>query len=151
MSEDYFALLGLRDVSFSIDLPLMEKNYIGIQRSSHPDRFFSIRDKETAARHIAKVNKAYLILKSPESRAEYILSVGGVKLSDEDRSKIVEEIFSLKLNGVDVGAEVSNCLKSMEKAFAECQMYEAAIQLERLKYLKRMSSGIEGYAVSRYS
>lgn len=45
MSDDYFALLNLGDVSFSIDLALLEKNYIEIQRNSHPDRFSLLKTK----------------------------------------------------------------------------------------------------------
>ena len=136
MSDDYFALLGMGDANFSIDLKLMEKNYIDIQRCSHPDRFFHTKDKESAVRHIAKVNKAYLVLKSPVSRAEYILEGSGTKLSDEDRSKVVEEVFDLELSASELDAEMQKCVKLMEGFFSNGDMYQAAVQVEKLKYLR---------------
>ncbi|SCV64230.1 hypothetical protein ANAPRD1_00584 [Anaplasma phagocytophilum] len=144
MSDDYFALLNLGDVSFSIDLALLEKNYIEIQRNSHPDRFFFIKDKESAVRHIAKVNKAYLVLKSPIARAEYILAEKGVKLSAEDRKKIVEEVFDLDLTEAGVQEAVGECWELVENAFASGDMYAAAMQVEKLKYLKGVERGTKG-------
>ncbi|WP_334414189.1 Fe-S protein assembly co-chaperone HscB [Anaplasma bovis] len=144
MSDDYFTLLGLGDASFSIDLALMEKNYIDIQRCSHPDRFFFIKDKESAVKHIARVNKAYLVLKSPVSRAEYMLETSGVRISEEDRSKIVEEVFELNLTSEEVRNAVEECFKKIGLLFAEGDMYQAAMQVEKLKYLKGIERSKRG-------
>ncbi|MGN7678255.1 MAG: Fe-S protein assembly co-chaperone HscB [Anaplasma sp.] len=140
MSEDYFSLLGL-DMSFSIDLDAMERNYVLAHGTMHPDCFVDSVDKESAARRMAKINEAYLVLKSPLARAEYILKMTGTQLSDSDRNRIVSEVFDLQDSQnpeFEVQAEIAKCNENMEKFFSGGEMYMAAQQVEKLKYLRKL-------------
>ncbi|MCU7611621.1 Fe-S protein assembly co-chaperone HscB [Anaplasma capra] len=140
MSENYFSLLGL-EVSFFIDVKAMERNYIAEHSGRHPDCFSSPADRDSAARYIAKVNEAYLALKSPLTRAEYILKLSGTTLQDEDRRGLVSEVFTM-FDSQDpesgIKSEISKCWERVERSFAESDMYQAALQVEKLKYLKKL-------------
>lgn len=145
MSDDYFSLLNLSETKFDIDPSLLEKNYIEIQAHFHPDRFFSIQDKEAAVRHMAKVNEAYLVLKSPMKRAEYLLKKDGIKISEADRSRIVEEVLDFEVGSSGLSEEISACVAGIESSFSEGNVYRAAVLTEKLKYLgkiKRSGSAI---------
>jgi molecular chaperone HscB len=82
-SPDPFALFGLPP-SFKIDAPALEKAFLVKARAAHPD--FHASDAESqdrAADEASKINEAYVILKTPIRRAEYLLeSVGGPTSSE---------------------------------------------------------------------
>ena len=141
MSEDYFALLGL-EVSFFIDLETMERNYVAMQSGMHPDCFSDLTKKESAVTYIAKVNEAYSVLKSPLARAEYILKLNGTELQNEDRSNLVSEVFDM-CDSHDaesvITSEMSKCQELMGAFFEMGDMYQAALQVEKLKYLKKLN------------
>lgn len=141
MSENYFTLLGL-EVSFFIDLETMERNYVAMQSSMHPDCFSDLTKKESAVANIAKVNEAYSVLKSPLTRAEYILELNGIKLQDEDRNNLVSEVFDV-CDAHDaesaITSEMSKCQELMGKFFEIGDIYQAALQVEKLKYLKKLN------------
>ncbi|AXW84550.1 Fe-S protein assembly co-chaperone HscB [Anaplasma marginale] len=141
MSENYFALLGL-EVNFFIDLKTMEKNYVAMQSSMHPDCFSDPAKKESAVVRIAEVNEAYSVLKSPLARAEYILELNGTKLQNEDRNSLVSEVFDM-CDSQDaesaITSEILKCQELMGKFFEIGDMYQAALQVEKLKYLKKLN------------
>ena len=138
MSDDCFQLLNLGESKFDLDPSLLEKNYIEIQANFHPDRFFSIQDKEAAVRHMAKVNEAYLVLKSPMKRAEYLLKKEGIKISEADRSRIVGEVLDFEGDNFELSKEISACVAGIETSFSEGDVYRAAVLTEKLKYLAKI-------------
>ena len=138
MSDDYFQLLNFSETKFDLDLSLLEKNYIEIQANFHPDRFFSIQDKEAAVRHMAKVNEAYLVLKSPMKRAEYILKKDGIKISEADRGRIIAEVLDFEADSPELPEEISACIKGIESSFAGGDVCKAAVLTEKLKYLVKI-------------
>ncbi|KAF8322081.1 Co-chaperone Hsc20 [Clavulina sp. PMI_390] len=85
----YHALFNLQQGSnpFVIDLSELRKNFLQAQRSAHPD---AVVGQGSAAQTVAGVNsaelnKAYRTLQSPLQRAEYLLSLHGVKVGEEDK------------------------------------------------------------------
>lgn len=84
---NYFELFNL-PVSFDVDLSLLPKTYQQLQRLTHPDKFASgsDQDKLVAMQKNAQVNDAYTVLKSPLSRAEYLLSLRGIDLQHEQQT-----------------------------------------------------------------
>jgi molecular chaperone HscB len=84
---NYFELFNI-PVSFDVDLSELPKTYQQLQRLTHPDKFASgsDQDKLVAIQKNAQVNDAYSVLKSPLSRAEYLLSLRGIDLQHEQQT-----------------------------------------------------------------
>jgi molecular chaperone HscB len=84
---NYFELFNL-PVSFDVDLSTLPQTYQQLQRLTHPDRFAigSEQEKLVAIQKNAQVNDAYSVLKSPLSRAEYLLSLRGIDLQHEQKT-----------------------------------------------------------------
>ena len=77
---NHFELFEL-PVCFDIDLSLLAERYRDLQRLYHPDRHAdkSSQDVRVAVQKAAWVNQAYDVLKSPVSRAYYLLELNGAK------------------------------------------------------------------------
>lgn len=77
-SRDHFGLFGLPRRQALDELEL-ERMYRDIQAQVHPDKHAHLADadKRQAMQWATKVNEAYLALKSPLKRAEYLLGLLG--------------------------------------------------------------------------
>jgi len=83
-TQNHFALLGL-EPTFQIDLSHLDTSYRALQAQVHPDKFSSGTDAERrlSMQCSTHVNEAYQTLKSPISRARYLLSLHGVDTQEE--------------------------------------------------------------------
>jgi len=83
----YFELFAI-PVDYQIDLAIVNKNYLDLQRAVHPDRHAnsSSRDKLLAVQNAAEINDALQTLKHPVKRAEYMLSELGVDIRAEQQT-----------------------------------------------------------------
>ena len=77
-SQNFFSLFQLPE-SFSIDEEILSCCYRELQKEMHPDRFAAASDHERrlAVQYSSWINEAYETLKSPVSRAHYLLSLKG--------------------------------------------------------------------------
>jgi len=84
---NYFQLFGI-EVTFDVDLNQLSQTYQTLQKAVHPDRFAhaSSQDQLLAVQKSAEINDAYQTLKQPLKRAEYILTLRGVDLPNEQQS-----------------------------------------------------------------
>ncbi|MCS3407545.1 co-chaperone HscB [Serratia sp. AKBS12] len=84
---DYFTLFGL-PVRYPVDGSLLASRYQDLQRQFHPDRFASQPERERlmALQQAATINEAYQTLKHPLKRAEYMLSLHGFDLGNEQNT-----------------------------------------------------------------
>jgi molecular chaperone HscB len=84
---NYFELFNI-PVSFDVDLSVLPQTYQQLQRLTHPDKFAggSEQQKLVAIQKNSQVNDAYSVLKSPLSRAEYLLSLRGIELQHEQQT-----------------------------------------------------------------
>ncbi|WP_230957179.1 Fe-S protein assembly co-chaperone HscB [Ehrlichia ruminantium] len=138
MYKDYFSLFNMSP-QFFINMQTLEKNYITLQSKHHPDLFFLKSEKKLALDNIAEINKAYQTLKSSIKRAEYLLEIKGITANKEDINDIIGEVFTLsESNDIDIQHHVILCTKAMENAFLVEDFNEAAKQLIKLKYVKRI-------------
>src|SRR5216683_629469 len=80
-----FEILNL-EKSYRLDLQLLENHYFEAQKKWHPDQFFKATDQEKteALKTSTAVNQAYLVLKNPLSRAEYLLKAEGIEPLSHD-------------------------------------------------------------------
>ncbi|ABD45357.1 fe-S protein assembly co-chaperone HscB [Ehrlichia chaffeensis str. Heartland] len=137
MYKDYFSLFKLKP-QFSINMQTLEQNYIALQSNYHPDLFSLKLEKKLALDTITEINKAYQTLKSSIKRAEYLLEIKGITTNKNDIN-ILEEIFNIQeSNSIDLQNQILLSTKAMENAFSVEDFNEAAKQVVRLKYLKKI-------------
>ncbi len=88
MSLNYFQLFELPE-TFALTLSALETPYRRIQASAHPDRFVTATPTEQrqSMQLATLANEAYLTLKHPAKRAEYLLRLKGIdSLNDSNTS-----------------------------------------------------------------
>lgn len=84
---NYFQLFAI-EVAFDVDLNHLSQSYQTLQKAVHPDRFAHASSQEQllAVQKSAEINDAYQTLKQPLKRAEYILTLRGVEMPNEQQS-----------------------------------------------------------------
>lgn len=84
---NYFQLFDLPE-QFELDLTELGSRYLALQKRFHPDNFAagSERDRLLSVQQTANINDAYHSLKQPLLRAEHLLALRGLKISNEQRS-----------------------------------------------------------------
>jgi molecular chaperone HscB len=88
VSLNYFQLFELPE-TFALTLSALETPYRRIQASAHPDRFVTATPTEQrqSMQLATLANEAYLTLKHPAKRAEYLLRLKGIdSLNDSNTS-----------------------------------------------------------------
>uniref|UniRef100_A0A7N8XT44 HscB mitochondrial iron-sulfur cluster cochaperone n=1 Tax=Mastacembelus armatus TaxID=205130 RepID=A0A7N8XT44_9TELE len=112
----YFKIMDC-DYTFTLDIQKLQKRYLQLQRSLHPDNFSqkSMKEQEYSESQSALVNKAYKTLLKPLSRGVYMLKLQGMHIED----------------GTESGTESEFLIKLMEinEALHEAQTPEEANQI----------------------
>ncbi|XP_061837781.1 iron-sulfur cluster co-chaperone protein HscB isoform X1 [Nerophis lumbriciformis] len=107
------------DVSFAVDTKALQRRYLQLQRSLHPDNFSqkSVEEQEYSQHQSALVNKAYKTLLKPLSRGLYMLELEGMRIDE----------------GTDSGADADLLMELMEinEALAEARTAEEADKISR--------------------
>jgi len=82
LTSDYFEIFALPR-AWDVDERQLAERYRTLQRQFHPDRFAanSSREQRLAAQSTSLINQAYVVLRSPLRRAQYMLQLEGVELS----------------------------------------------------------------------
>lgn len=96
--KNYFQIFSIPE-SFSLDPGTLENEYRRLQTQSHPDRFASSSEAEKlqAVQANSLLNEAYEILRSPRTRAAYLLQLHNiditrVKQADLSQGVLLEQI-----------------------------------------------------------
>lgn len=84
LEKNHFELFGLQ-VGFAINLAMLDQNYRKLQSEVHPDRFAAASSAERvhSMQWATHVNEAYQTLKSPVTRARYLLQLHGIETLEE--------------------------------------------------------------------
>ncbi|XP_034547939.1 iron-sulfur cluster co-chaperone protein HscB [Notolabrus celidotus] len=102
------------DYTFTLDTQKLQRRYLQLQRSLHPDNFSqkSVKEQEYSESQSALVNKAYKTLLKPLSRGLYMLELQGMRIEE----------------GTDSGADSEFLMELMEinEAVDEAQSPEEA-------------------------
>uniref|UniRef100_A0A3B4VJC5 HscB mitochondrial iron-sulfur cluster cochaperone n=1 Tax=Seriola dumerili TaxID=41447 RepID=A0A3B4VJC5_SERDU len=100
------------DYTFALDTKKLQKRYLQLQRSLHPDNFSqkSVKEQEYSESQSSLVNKAYKTLRKPLSRGLYMLELEGMSIEE----------------GTDSGADAEFLMELMEinEALDEAQTPE---------------------------
>lgn len=147
---DPFEVLGLKK-EYSLDLKTLEQHYFKGQRNRHPDRLTHVQEgeKAEALKQSAILNQAYLLLKNPLQRAEWILKAEGLDLLNPDAETLLQvmnwnERFESGENvKPELCQEEEKLFKDLEMAFEEQAYTKARFVLCRLIYVQKVLKDIE--------
>ncbi|WP_033569587.1 co-chaperone HscB [Dickeya undicola] len=162
---DYFTLFGL-PIRYNVDGSLLASRYQDLQRQFHPDRFAASPERERmmALQQAATINNAYQALKHPLKRAEYMLSLHGFDLSNEqhtlhdtaflmEQMELREELDEIERrpDAETVLAAFSQRLKGMTRQRSEQMQREldeeswqdAADTVRKLRFFDRLQQQVE--------
>lgn len=94
LRKNHYELFGL-PVSFRIDGAALDKAYRDVQAQVHPDRFAHLSDleKRLSMQWATQVNEAYRVLRSPLSRACYLLELQGIDPALESNTAMSPEFL----------------------------------------------------------
>ena len=112
----HFERLGLPG-RFSVDLDAVERAYLARSREVHPD-FHGLADADrqrASLEETAALNEAYLTLKDPFRRAEYLLTLFGGPTAQEEKNldqAFLMEMMDLRERIEEASDAESNDLRS---------------------------------------
>jgi len=141
-SKNYFEIFNL-PVSFDLDTDSLAVLYRELQKEIHPDKFVNAGEQQSrlAVQMTSLVNQAFDTLKSPVSRAHYLLKLAGLDIDhDQDTTmdpmflmeqmELREEIESVRTKD-DPLAEIDHLLSQVKKTMsAVMQSFADAYQSE---------------------
>ncbi len=144
-SKNYFEIFNL-PVSFDLDNQQLSALYRELQKEVHPDKFVSAGEQQSrlAVQITSLVNQAFDTLKSPVSRAHYLLKLAGLDIDhDQDTTmdpmflmeqmELREEIEEVRSKG-DPLAEIDRLMKQVKSTLNDVMhSYSAAYQAEDYK------------------
>ncbi|WP_281630458.1 co-chaperone HscB [Vibrio sp. St2] len=162
---NYFELFGLPS-QFQLDGSLLSSQFRELQKRFHPDNFASAseRDRLMAVQKASEINDAYQVLKSPLSRAEYLLAENGVDTRGEQQTmsdpmflmeqmELREELEDITSSSepedalFDFDNKVSKMykqhLKSVEQELNDGLWQQAAERVRKLKFIAKLKNEIE--------
>ena len=105
-SRNYFDLFGLAP-AFQCDPAALDRAYRQLQSDVHPDRFAGGSDaaKRLAQQSSARVNEAYVALKNPVQRAQYLLHLHGVTAISETDTALPLDFLERQLERREQAAD----------------------------------------------
>ena len=126
---DYFTLFGLPQ-SFEIDAAQLTARFQELQRQFHPDRFASQPERERlqALQQAATINQGYQALRQPLPRAEYLLSLHGFDINNEQHTMRDNDFLMAQLALREELDAIENAPDAEAKLQAFMQRIEAMMQ-----------------------
>lgn len=127
---NHFELFAM-PAAFNLDAAELQQRYRKLQQTLHPDRFAngSDREKLRAVQRTAQLNDAYQTLRSPLSRAEYLLELRGIDLAHEQTTLNDPEFLMAQMEWRERIAEVDD-LESLDAAYKDLQEQMRDLQAE---------------------
>ena len=124
MSLNYFQLFDLPE-TFAISLSALETPYRRIQASAHPDRYVSATPTEQrqSMQLATLANEAYLTLKHPAKRAEYLLGIKGIDSLNDSNTSMPADFLMQQMEWREAleDASMAKDTASLEGLFDEMQ------------------------------
>ncbi|HEY3984163.1 co-chaperone HscB [Cedecea sp.] len=161
---DYFTLFGLTP-GYTLNTELLASRYQELQRQFHPDKYANRPQAERllAVSQSATINQAWQTLRHPLARAEYILSLNGFDLANEqhtvrDTAFLMEQLdLREELDDIErvkdsdrlesfasrVKTMVKNRSAQMVQQLDDQQWEQAADTVRKLRFLDKLQSQIE--------
>jgi molecular chaperone HscB len=163
LDENHFQIFGV-PAQFDVDLPALDARYLELQREVHPDRFAaaSHAEQRVSMQLATRVNEAYQTLKSPLTRAGYLLQLQGVDPEFETNTAMPAEFLAGQMErretleqavaardwqqlialSSDLGLEQNALFARIGRQLEARDWKEAAATLRQLKFLEKLSEEI---------
>ncbi|MCL0010801.1 co-chaperone HscB [Providencia rettgeri] len=162
---DYFTLFGLTP-TYAIDSEQLTLRFQDLQRQYHPDRFATCSEQEKmqVLQKAATINAAYQALRHPLKRAEYMLSLHGFDINNEQHTmhdtaflmeqlELREELDNIENSddALDLLAKFMQNVKQMQQARSALMVTEldamqwekAADTVRKLRFLDKLQQQAE--------
>ncbi len=170
MQHDYFTLLGLPR-AYHVDARTLEERYHERSKLHHPDRHVRADGVTRVKNALAtsELNQAYRALRDPVQRAEYLLKLNGIDVSDEKSGQVAPDFLMEMMElrerlaearagrdereigalAADVRARRDAALAGVGEGFARGDLAAVAEALVALRYFRRFLDEIEAYEDAR--
>ncbi|UXI00714.1 co-chaperone HscB [Photobacterium sp. TY1-4] len=135
---NHFELFGL-PFQFQLDGSLLSTRFRELQRRFHPDNFAtaSERDRLMAVQKAAQINDAFQTLKTPTTRAEYMLSERGVDIRGEQQT-LQDPVFLMQQMELREALEEIPDAADPESALADFEQQATGLYLAQLAELEQL-------------
>ncbi|CAN9512935.1 unnamed protein product [Ophioblennius macclurei] len=157
----YFKIMDC-DHTFTIDTQKLQRRYLQLQRSLHPDNFSqkSAKEQGYSESQSALVNKAYTTLLKPLSRGLYMLELAGMRI-DEGTDSGARADFLMELMeinealdeaqtpaqaekiGRDTKGKLADLTKQIDAALCEGELQTAKALLAQMKYYANIEEKVK--------
>ncbi|MBN3316661.1 HSC20 protein, partial [Atractosteus spatula] len=150
------------EISFALDVRKLQKRYMHLQRSLHPDNFSqkTQQEQEYSESQSALVNRAYRTLLKPLSRGLYMLELEGIKLEgDPDCGlslEFLQDILEMSERLAEtqsqeeasdiwdfVRGKLENLIGEINKSFSEGDLNRAKVLLAEMKYFANIEEKVK--------
>lgn len=157
----YFKLMDF-DSTFTLDTQKLQKRYLQLQRSLHPDNFSqkSVKEQEYSEIQSALVNKAYKTLLKPLSRGLYMLELEGMRLEEGTDSGADSEFLMelMEINealdeartpeeankiGQETKVKLADLTKAIDDALLKGELQAAKALLVQMKYYANIEEKVK--------
>ncbi|ORY00234.1 Co-chaperone HscB, C-terminal oligomerization domain-containing protein [Clohesyomyces aquaticus] len=147
---------------FAINLSSLKKEFLQLQARAHPDLHPPER-KNKAQALSARINEAYKTLQSPLLRAQYLLSLKGIDVHEDESAKVEDpellmEVLETRERIEEAKREeelrelreendgrIERSVDVLEKAFERDDVEVAKSEAVRLKYWVNVKESLDGW------
>ncbi|KAI1401571.1 Co-chaperone Hsc20 [Hypoxylon fuscum] len=148
---------------FAIDVRALRREFLTLQATAHPDLAPAGEQKRRAEAASAYINGAYRTLAHPLLRAQYLLSLRGIDVANEETARVedpdllmlvletremIEEAQSeeeLEPLKAENEARIKNSEDLLARAFATDDVEEARHEVTRLRYWTNIRDSIQNW------
>lgn len=153
-NKNFFDIFGF-EVTFDIDIKLLDKKYTVLSSQFHPDRYRSSIEKSVATNKFIDIQKAYICLKNVITRVEHIFFLYNVNYSSSEQHMTqdrLEEYLSYQekfsknvvLSEIELfKSEVSSILLDLKRFLNEKNFEDALKYYYRYKFLHKFLYTLE--------
>ncbi|KAF2874803.1 hypothetical protein BDV95DRAFT_486993 [Massariosphaeria phaeospora] len=148
--------------AFTIDLTALKREFLQLQSRAHPD-LHTPANKNKAQALSARINEAYKTLQNPLLRAQYLLSLRGIEVAEDETAKVEdpellmevldtrerieeaeseEDLLEMK---TDNDARIAGSEAVLEEAFRTDDMLVAKSEAVKLRYWINIKESLDGW------
>ncbi|OAL07226.1 Co-chaperone Hsc20 [Phaeosphaeriaceae sp. SRC1lsM3a] len=147
---------------FTIDLSALKREFLQLQARAHPD-MHPQADKKRAEALSARINEAYKTLQNPLLRAQYLLSLRGIEVAEDETAKVDDpellmEVLEAREEIEEAESEddlvemktvneerIRASEEVLERVFKEDNIEGAKEEAVRLRYWINIKESIDGW------
>ncbi|KAI4953526.1 hypothetical protein J4E91_002373 [Alternaria rosae] len=147
---------------FAIDLSALKKEFLQLQARAHPD-LHPQADKKRAEALSSRINEAYKTLQNPLLRAQYLLSLRGIEVAEDETAKVDDPVLLMEVLDARESIEeaeseedlvamrerneerIAESTELIDKAFKRDDLEAAKSEAVKLRYWVNIKESIENW------